>query len=45
MTRRSSNRVQRPRLSRCGRGCRRIDVDEMIYTHPEKLKQKRRQAA
>lgn len=26
-----------PRLSRCGRGCRRPDVDEMIYENPEKL--------
>lgn len=40
--------VRKPvRLSRCGRGCRRIGQDEMIHAHPERLsiKKKKRQAA
>jgi hypothetical protein len=47
-------RIQKsPRLARCGRGCRRPDLDEMIHAYPEKLSssapripwQKRRRAA
>lgn len=47
MTRRFS-KIQRPRSNRCGRGCRRIGLDEMIHAFPEKLsgsKTRRRQAA
>jgi hypothetical protein len=36
MTRRVQQRGS-TRLSRCGRGCRRPDVDEMIHAFPEKL--------
>lgn len=37
-----------PRMSRCGRGCRRPNFDEMVHAFPEKLSgctQEKRRAA